>query len=243
MSTEYGEVVESDVLTCESCPTQWEGQLRDGRYFYFRYRFGKASLAVGATAEEVSGRQGIAENVGDDLNGDMDLDEYRASFLRLYRRLAEDDGPTLLDFVIDRPVADDKRVVQEALPVAFLPDRSVTAAATALCGEICGSGFGHCEGCRDLALTALVAGLTAVDPLVDPHHVVIVGEDRWSLQHPLACRPNLGDCPMHVEVADAFGDNPRPLDIGRYRVEVRDGELLVDGAPIYDDPEDEDDQR
>jgi len=89
MSGEYHKIVKDDALTCESCPTQWEGQLHDGRYFYFRYRFGWASLAIGATAGKVTGRSDVSEEIGDDLDGSMDIDEYRAAFLRLYGRLAE----------------------------------------------------------------------------------------------------------------------------------------------------------
>lgn len=43
-------------LTCEACPEQYEGQLTDGRYFYFRYRHGMASLAVASTPTQVAGR-------------------------------------------------------------------------------------------------------------------------------------------------------------------------------------------
>ena len=30
--------------TCSACPTQYEGRLADGRWFYFRYRHGRAIL-------------------------------------------------------------------------------------------------------------------------------------------------------------------------------------------------------
>jgi hypothetical protein len=33
--------------TCHGCPEQWEGQLKDGRHFYFRYRHGSAGLGIG----------------------------------------------------------------------------------------------------------------------------------------------------------------------------------------------------
>jgi hypothetical protein len=41
--------VAAATLTCDAVPVQWEGQLVDGRRFYFRYRFGRATLAVGPT--------------------------------------------------------------------------------------------------------------------------------------------------------------------------------------------------
>ena len=40
MSGEYHKIVKRDALTCRACPTQWEGQLHDGRHFYFRYLCG-----------------------------------------------------------------------------------------------------------------------------------------------------------------------------------------------------------
>lgn len=149
MSTEHSKIVKHDQMTCGSCPTQWEGQLHDGRHFYFRYRFSKASLAIGATAEEVSGRQSIAETVGDDLDGTMDLDEYRASFLRLYHRLAEDDGQTPLDFVIARG----------ALPGALVPGHAVTA------GE------------DDTAPTNLAEELRAL--VEDVRHIMATSANDW----------------------------------------------------------------
>lgn len=33
--------------SCASYPEQWEGTFTDGRAFYFRYRFARASLATG----------------------------------------------------------------------------------------------------------------------------------------------------------------------------------------------------
>lgn len=35
-------------LTCEACPVQIEGRLTDGRWFYFRYRYGVARLGIAA---------------------------------------------------------------------------------------------------------------------------------------------------------------------------------------------------
>jgi hypothetical protein len=130
--------------------------------------------------------------------------------------------------------------VQEALPSVALPERAIAAAADAICGH----DVGPCEGCTDVAATALTAGLAAIDPtLTDPGHILIIGEDRWTLQHPLACRPNLGDCLVHAEVDAEIGDDACLPDVGSYRIEVRDGELLIDGTPLHDDPEDEDNQR
>ena len=39
-------------MTCGECPTQWEGQLEDGRAIYIRYRWGELGVAVAATHDE-----------------------------------------------------------------------------------------------------------------------------------------------------------------------------------------------
>jgi hypothetical protein len=35
--------------TCIACPSQWEGRLTDGRYFYVRFRWGHFGFGVGAS--------------------------------------------------------------------------------------------------------------------------------------------------------------------------------------------------
>lgn len=64
-------------MTCAVCPVQYEGKLLDGRWFYFRYRFGWASLAVGPDYDTVMGRQDVGMAVGDSLQGFFDADEQR----------------------------------------------------------------------------------------------------------------------------------------------------------------------
>lgn len=63
--------------TCLGCPMQAEGQLDDGRWFYFRYRWGHATFGVGATPGEAvadqRGGDGIA--YGDELQGVLDSAE------------------------------------------------------------------------------------------------------------------------------------------------------------------------
>lgn len=80
--------------TCAGCPDQWEGELHDGRHFYFRYRWGIASLALGPTRRDVAGiaraEQGsnVAVSVmrsGDYLSGMFDSDAERGeTFRRLF---------------------------------------------------------------------------------------------------------------------------------------------------------------
>jgi hypothetical protein len=56
--------------TCLGCPEQYEGQLRDGRYFYYRFRWGTATLGLGATIDEaVADPFEAGAYLGDDLRG------------------------------------------------------------------------------------------------------------------------------------------------------------------------------
>lgn len=90
----------------------------------------------------------------------------------------------------------------------------------------------------------------AVNELLGPEHVVIIGEDRWSLEHPLGCRlAGLENCSIHARfgpwlekrVAEleeqaseqnesssvSFrSDPPPPLPLGRHTV-VEDGDRFV----------------
>lgn len=80
------------VQTCSAVPDQWEGELRDGRAFYFRYRFGLVSLAVGPGRSDVAGitrpsQAGPETRVailghGDNLSGMFETDEERSEIFR-----------------------------------------------------------------------------------------------------------------------------------------------------------------
>lgn len=52
--------------TCTACPEQYEGTLTNGRDFYFRYRAGVASLAVG---NDPRGRVDVSTEHGDGMQG------------------------------------------------------------------------------------------------------------------------------------------------------------------------------
>lgn len=69
--------IKTQTLTCEACPEQYEGTLVDGRFFYFRYRHGVASLAVGDTPESVNGYMTYRIPVGEGLQGMFDNDDQR----------------------------------------------------------------------------------------------------------------------------------------------------------------------
>lgn len=74
--------------TCWACPVQYEGKLNDGRFFYFRYRFGVATLGVGSTPDDAA--EDPAETrlaVGDNLRGTFEDDEERD---RVFSRLLAD---------------------------------------------------------------------------------------------------------------------------------------------------------
>lgn len=90
--TKYEDLVATDKQTCGACPTQWEGRLKDGRDFYFRYRWGVAYLGVSGTgspvfAERTPDGVSAAQVVGDGYDGSMDTATYRATFMRLYEEL------------------------------------------------------------------------------------------------------------------------------------------------------------
>lgn len=83
--------IRTAVQTCEACPDQWEGELADGRAFYFRYRGGIASLAIGADRDSVAGvcRPGDRPDValalfqhGDGLSGMFANDQERSEVFR-----------------------------------------------------------------------------------------------------------------------------------------------------------------
>lgn len=51
--------VARSTLTNQSCPVQYSGRLVDGRHFYFRYRFGRASLAAGSSKTATDGHHDV----------------------------------------------------------------------------------------------------------------------------------------------------------------------------------------
>jgi hypothetical protein len=60
--------------TCFACPSQWEGQLDDGRYVYIRYRWGmlKARTSLVSVNDAVlQGEVLYSQAHGDALAGEM----------------------------------------------------------------------------------------------------------------------------------------------------------------------------
>jgi hypothetical protein len=69
--------------TCLACPSQWEGDLEDGRAVYARFRHGHLSVGIGGTVKEAVGNamsdQALYEgDIGDRFDGFMDFDELKA---------------------------------------------------------------------------------------------------------------------------------------------------------------------
>lgn len=59
-------------------------------------------------------------------------------------------------------------------------------------------------------------------------HVIEFRENGWTIMHPLSCRPALFDCPVNRAAEDQLDQQPDVL--GRFVVELQDGELVV-GEP------------
>lgn len=86
----FAQAVRVDTVrrTCTACPTQYEGQMADGRFFYFRYRHALAELGIGATLDdaviETLGREIPAISYGDHP---MDRQISEAEFHELFVQL------------------------------------------------------------------------------------------------------------------------------------------------------------
>ncbi len=56
--------------TCEAAPSQWEGELYDGRGFYVRYRYGNLQIHLGEIVQgPYSNPEIFRSQIGDDLDG------------------------------------------------------------------------------------------------------------------------------------------------------------------------------
>jgi hypothetical protein len=73
--------------------------------------------------------------------------------------------------------------------------------------------------------------LTALEP---PYHVLTLTAGGWNLQHPLECRPNLGDCRWNAEAAaleQALPRTPRGDEVWRYKLHSEGGKQKADPLP------------
>ena len=80
----YDDLVDTDKQTCSACPTQWEGRLKDGREFYFRYRHGYASLELYGIA---SGQAGMVTHPNGMADGVLYTEQYHEVFVQLYNQI------------------------------------------------------------------------------------------------------------------------------------------------------------
>jgi len=56
-------------LTCDACPTQWEGKTDDGEFLYIRYRFGNLTVGLGKTIDEAVMNKIFEVPYGESLDG------------------------------------------------------------------------------------------------------------------------------------------------------------------------------
>lgn len=68
--------------TCDACPSQWEGKTSDNRQIYIRYRWGNLAVSVSEPNDTeiwaaVEGKYVYQKQVGDGLDGVMELDELK----------------------------------------------------------------------------------------------------------------------------------------------------------------------
>ena len=68
----------SITFTCSACPVQAEGKLKDGRWWYFRYRWGRWTFSTGddsGVMSAVAGKVFRTEQVSDGLDGWMEQEK------------------------------------------------------------------------------------------------------------------------------------------------------------------------
>lgn len=63
--------------TCSACPSQWEGELSDGRTFYGRYRWGHLSLGIGESMGSAVRADTFGKQVGPGMGGVMSTDDFK----------------------------------------------------------------------------------------------------------------------------------------------------------------------
>lgn len=91
----------------------------------------------------------------------------------------------------------------------------------------------------DHADRTLSAGLTGrdveaaawhvIEHDIHAEHVIKFNERGWTIKHPLACRPNLFECPVHAAAEQQIAQPPEVL--GRYTISLADDGLLYLGDP------------
>ena len=72
-------MVKTLIRTCERSPSQWEAKTADGQYLYVRYRWGCLEIGMGVSmgAAIASGGNIFEKQLGDKLDGSMELEDLR----------------------------------------------------------------------------------------------------------------------------------------------------------------------
>ena len=86
-ASDLADIPEIDSATQISfaCPEVWDGRLKDGRYFYFRYRHGVVRLGLSrVSVEDAAGGPRKSMVHGDSLRG---IFEYSSDRELVFRRL------------------------------------------------------------------------------------------------------------------------------------------------------------
>lgn len=70
------------VMTCNACPSQWEGKTECGHMVYIRYRWGWLSVRISPiktnnVEDAVVGIEIYGEQIGNDLDGSLGYEEMR----------------------------------------------------------------------------------------------------------------------------------------------------------------------
>ena len=75
MENIYGLQIRRIERTCSACPSQWEGEMVDGRSVYIRYRWGRLTVGIGNNIDEAIDSVVFDLDYGDLFDGAMNLDE------------------------------------------------------------------------------------------------------------------------------------------------------------------------
>jgi len=71
--------------TCWACPSQWEIELKDGRYVYARFRWGDIGFGIGETLTKAVRNYNYGEQVSGEYDGVMNtktMVKYLKKFLK-----------------------------------------------------------------------------------------------------------------------------------------------------------------
>jgi hypothetical protein len=67
-------LIESLIMTCSACPSQWEGKTDDDRNVYIRYRWGRLTVqfGIGEGGKGVNGEYVLKDELGGNLDGSLE---------------------------------------------------------------------------------------------------------------------------------------------------------------------------